>query len=645
MKISSSWYPVKHAAVLLFAAFAICPASAVLQAQTSNGSSIGTASKPAGGMVRAGSARSANAYKYFTYPNFELWDSANWGGNKVKAAPVAAWITSHQKDTRAEYVVKDKYKGIQDFVGHPDYTWKTENITDPDVTDPLTRMGLRTDIREGGGFYIFVAPEKVLADKTHRVPVLFVPYVLDKKDVFWAMNTLVHFQKYNELCAQRGDFIILYLLVEKSAAGRGGGLDSTLVDTAYDAYRGDYKRLYLDMSVFAENGAKVADLPGLDWSDDDGTKRDPDAAIEHLGFIPVLNVAGKWARKPSGGGIARARGDGLIFDPQRVVHGMLGEHWMEGISFLHNHGKGDDPAIKAHFDQMGLVFSQHDYQGERWIIFSPRQAVEEGKKLPLVLILSEVNYYNEYGISTAYSQYLDYFKLAAAGELNILLFARETPEAMDHAYDIIKEAEKTFPIEPSRIYVTGHSHNGHLTRDFAYRHPDMVAAAAPLGNSSGLASLAYSHEAVVADDKRIEAWSQIDMPIITIGAASEVTSPHTMPSSILNDYNLFIDAWQRRLTASRCPMKTREEIMAAERSDDYVTRLYGLPNDGSWLQVIDGVEHYIIDIKNVEGRKHLRIVGIENMVHTTEPTMPMLGWTFMRRFARDQQTGKVIELY
>jgi len=85
--------------------------------------------------------------------------------------------------------------------------------------------------------------------------------------------------------------------------------------------------------------------------------------------------------------------------------------------------------------------------------------------------------------------------------------------------------------------------------------------------------------------------------------------------------------------------------MAAEHSDDYVTRLYGLPNDGSSLQVIDGVEHYIIDIKNVDGKKHLRIVGVQNMIHMAEPTMSMVAWTFMRRFARDQKTGRVIELY
>jgi hypothetical protein len=607
--------------------------------------SITMAAEPLGGAVPGSAARPTSAYKYYNYPGSELWNSPRGGGVQVPATQIAEWITRHQKDTRAQYVVRDKYKNIKDPVGNPDYNWKTESITDPDIVGSLSRMGLRTDIREGGGFYIVLAPEKVLADKAHKVPILYVPYVLDKKDIFWAMNTLVHFTRYNQLLARRRDFIIIYIVQDKSTAGRGGISDS-LIDTAGDAYQGDYKRLYLDMTAFQENGAKLSGIAGLDWSDESGTKRDPDAAIEHLGFIPVLNVAGKWTGQPGAGGAIGAAGNANpYFDGQRIVHGMLGEHMMAGARALYNRGKDNDPAITAYFEQMGLVYSQHDYHGERWIVFSPRQAVEENRKLPLVLILTEVNYYNEYAVTSAYRSYVDYFRLAAAGELNILLYARETPEAMDHAYDIIKDAETTYPIDPSRIYVTGHSHNGHLSREFAYRHPDMVAAVAPLGNSSGLAAPAYSHEAVVADNERIEAWSKIDMPIITIGAAAEELSPHTMPSSILNDYDLFIEAWQRRLHASRAPAKTREEIMAAEHSDDYVTRLYGLPNDGSSLQVIDGLEHYLIDIRNVDGKKHLRIVGVENMVHMAEPTMPMIAWTFMRRFARDQATGKVVELY
>jgi hypothetical protein len=584
----------------------------------------------------------------FAYPGIELWDPAKWPVEPVK--PILAWIETHQTDTHPEYVVPAKYQGIGDFVGNPDYTWKSNNITDKDVTDGLARMGLRVEMREsetGRNLSVVVTPEKVLADKQHKYPLLIVPYVVDKRDVFWAMNALLHFKKYNELCAQRGDFIISYAVVDKSVAG--------LYSLGSTAGAGDPKRLYLDMSVFAQNGAKVAAVPGLNWSDDNGAKSDPDASIEHIGFIPVLNIAGKSTTKAVYGqpGI-RSPVAVAGFDPQLVIHGMVGKHWMEGIGFLHSHGKDSDPAIKAHFEEMGLVGGEHDFRGKRYFLYSPRQAVERGTKLPLVVLNSTVSYANPYSISAVYASFLDYFNLAASGEMNILAVGLGTPtadaagdskEAFDLDADLIREVEKTNPIDPSRVYVTGHSHLGMQTRELAYQHPEIIAAAAPLGNSSGLAAPAYSHESPVATDQRIDAWSKIDMPLITIGAAGEELSPHTIPQYIIPDYDLFIDAWQRRLKASRAPMKTKAEIMAAEHSSDYVTRLYGLPNDGSSLQVIDGVEHYVIDIKNIDGKNHLRFVAVQNMIHTTEPTMPMVAWSWMRRFARDQNTGEVIELY
>jgi hypothetical protein len=591
--------------------------------------------------------------KDFTYPGIELWNPTKWPGYKATATPIAAWIETHQKDTHPEYVINAKYKGITNFVGNPDYTWKSENITDSEITEPLARMGLHIQAREsesGRDLSVVVMPEKVLADKEHKFPVLIVPYVIDKRDAFWAMDALVHFRRYNELCAQRGDFIIVYAVIGKSVAGNGFISNGSAL--------GDPQKIYLDMSVFQETDAKVADVPGLDWSDDKGTKGDPDAAVEHIGFIPVLNISGKTKVRPLPGveiSVARKTDADIHFDPQPVIHGLLGQHWMESIHLTHNDGTDSDPAFKKHFEEMGLVGGDHDYKGKRFFLFSPRQAVEQGTRLPLVILcISEINYADRYSLAYTYIPYFDYFKLAAQGEINILAFAfgaqagadlGDTPAAFDFDAELIKEVEKTNPIDTSRVYVTGHSHMGHESRELAYRHPELIAAVAQLGNASGYAAPVYSHETIIADDQRIEAWSKIDLPDITIGAAGEVLSPHTMPSLILPDYDLFIEAWQRRLKAQRCPMKSSEQIKAAEHSNDYVTRLFGLPNDASSLQVIDGVEHYIIDVKNIDGKNHLRIVAVQNMIHIVEPTMPMISWSWMRRFARDQKTGKIIELY
>jgi hypothetical protein len=650
MKLSRRWFPAKPTPVF-FAALAAILASPSLWPQTSTAP---TANHPIAGVMPPDASGNATIINQsFTYPDIELWDPKKWPGYRAKVTPVVAWIETHQKNTHPEYVVNAKYKGIENFVGNPDYTWKSQNITDSEITDPLARMGLHIQMREsqsGRDLSVVVTPEKVLTDKEHKAPVLIVPYVVDKRDVFWAMDALVHYKKYNELCARRGDFIIVYAVIDKSVAGRGLISNGTAL--------GNPQKIYLDISVFKENGARVADVPGLDWSDDSGAKSDPDAALEHIDFIPVLNIAGKTDVRPLPGveiAIRRKDDDDIHFDPQLVIHGLLGQHWMESIRVTYNHGKDNDPALKAHLEEMGLVGGEHDYKGKRYFLYSPRQAADHETKLPLVIVdVSEISHTNQYSLSQTYVPYFDYFKLAGEGDINILAFAfgsqaggdlGDTPAAFEFDAELVREVEKTSLIDASRVYVTGHSHMGHESREFAYRHPELIAAVAQLGNASGYAAPSYSHETIVADDQRIEAWSKIDMPDITIGAAGEELSPHTMPSLILPDYDLFIEAWQRRLKASRCPMETREQIMAAEHSSDHVTRLYGLPNDGSSLQVIDGVEHYFIDIKNIDGKDHLRIVAVQNMIHIVEPTMPMISWSWMRRFARDQKTGKVIELY
>jgi len=39
------------------------------------------------------------------------------------------------------------------------------------------------------------------------------------------------------------------------------------------------------------------------------------------------------------------------------------------------------------------------------------------------------------------------------------------------------------------------------------------------------------------------------------------------------------------------------------------------------------------------------VVAIENLPHTTSSLMHIVSWSFLRRFARDLETGAVIERY
>jgi hypothetical protein len=58
-----------------------------------------------------------------------------------------------------------------------------------------------------------------------------------------------------------------------------------------------------------------------------------------------------------------------------------------------------------------------------------------------------------------------------------------------------------------------------------------------------------------------------------------------------------------------------------------------------------GFEHDIGDMLNQAGKPHLKRVGLENNPHIPTSSILDLAWSYVRRFARDLQTGETIELY
>ena len=104
-----------------------------------------------------------------------------------------------------------------------------------------------------------------------------------------------------------------------------------------------------------------------------------------------------------------------------------------------------------------------------------------------------------------------------------------------------------------------------------------------------------------------------------------------------------IEDWKRRLYAMRCPVPSDDEIIAAGR--DKAEKMLGFPCDRTDLIYAEGSECYIGDIKNVDGKFHFRTVAMENIPHTTVRFMHVLAWSYLRRFARNLETGEVVELY
>lgn len=263
-----------------------------------------------------------------------------------------------------------------------------------------------------------------------------------------------------------------------------------------------------------------------------------------------------------------------------------------------------------------------------------------------MLVLQEIAKSDPHSVPSALSLWYEYLNIAAMGDLMLIFFVLEDPDSNDLLMDILEEATRQYPfLDRSRVYITGHSHNGHYSLEFTRRHVNAIAGVGTMGNSHGLA---LTKDTVKIGQNQIDFMSQYDIPLINIdGQWENAFSCRELKAGdqrFLSEKDR-ADRYNDRLKASRCRERSADEILSAADSKNKAIRMLGVPTDFSETVYIDGDECYVGDLINQDGKNHLRLVTVENLPHATSSHMPWLTWNFLRRFARDQITGEIVELF
>lgn len=535
----------------------------------------------------------------------------------------------------------------------PEYHYKAGCINMPEIVGQLKNQGLYYESLEMGGIrWLVVMPEDVLEHRDVRLPLVLVFHKERYEDPYWAMKTLVKYQTYIECAAREKNMVLLYL-VSNMEPWEPCHMFSGIITEGIQNYCGDRERVYVDISQIKENSLLLKDIEPFPYTTKAGEPvEDPDEAIEVLNGIPVLNFSWRWVTPwhPTPLGSAS---DGTA-DVDWLFRSETGKKLLRQQQFALKYYSVKDPGVQEYWKSIGLQCNCHYIHEERWVIFTPTGTGT--RKLPVVVALDEVNEPNDHGPVRAFANYRTYGEIAAQGDCALIFFAMESPKLNDWICEILQDAARQYPIDLTRVYLTGHSHNGHFVQEFARRHPEVVACIAPLGNSPGLPTPEVSHEAVSVDDARAQRMEQIDMPTCILCGCKEVgclvpvnQAGHAFEAGInVDGYAASAEGkivmWNRRLKAECCEMQDPEAVMQAARSQDRAERALGFPADRTEIVYLDGVEHYVGDIQNKEGRYHFRVVAIENLPHMVSPSMNLMAWNYMRRFARNLETGEVIEL-
>ncbi len=577
---------------------------------------------------------------YYSYEDCNLWREDEWAHKYCSVFPLYRAI---------EYLNFEKFHhpaGSGPFTERTDgvYSAKTMAVVYEDVAKSVEDLGMSLRVYSMGMVnWVPVVPKAGVKRGGREIPVLMVQQSVDYADRNWAMDIIA---RYREMICQaaKEDWAICFVCTEKPDVDN---LFSSILMEFGALYRADFLNLYLDVSRMREAGKKLGDVSDFTYFSEDGKDiLDPDEMTEQWGNISALNITDRWQNRVSNlwGTATAVRSVGKGYDLERHIHSWCGKTMAYHMRLEHDYDDAEDPRLLAYWDSIGLVYTTHEMQGQRWVSMVPKCALgQTEEKLPVMMIFREVYKNNGHLPLIAISGFHDYTELAAQGEMILLFFAMEDPDDNDLFYDILQEAAVRYPIDLSRVYVTGHSHNGMYAFEFARRHWKSVAAAALQGQRFGLMAPSYSGSPIAVPDEHIEQLSHIDLPVIAInGQAENIMTKFDTGS---RNYRNSVDAYQRRLRAFHCPPKTAEEIEASLSSSDYATRRLGIPADWTEVQVIYGREVYIGHVRNTDGKEYFRACTVDNLPHITTPMTPFLSWNFVRRFARDLKTGAIIERY
>ena len=549
--------------------------------------------------------------RHYDYPEKYLWTKEAWEGTDADIQPLV-------KDS-LEYLYGKVYPSYKTglFAGRADGTVnpKSNMRILPDVVGEWEEKGLEIHI-SSMGFTAWIAA--IPKNRTVSTEALLRFHCADLKDPLWAMDSMEYYRDILQNAADSG-FAVLFM-VYGNPFPAGIYMDIILEFAAL--WRLELKNFYMDARPLLSAGKSTGDFA-------------------QYGFhgIPALDIADRWmARTAHQFIVGNLNRNHPEFDFDRLINSTLGRNIAHSMRWEHEYRRWDDAGLLREFSDLGLALEGHFTGGERWLTVAPK---DREKPLPLLVCVKEVRPVGEFMALTALQFYHDFIEIAANGECTLLFFALESPDDNELLTDIIAEAKALYSVDESRVYIVGQSHNGCFALDFAGRHPELITAVATLNDRHGIASPNYSMDSVPVTDAMVDSFARHDMPLINICGAIENVFTHTEKGTAA--YANALDAFHRRLAAFRCPDKSDAEIEAALSGSDRANRINGVPGDRSETVYTMGFEAYISDVRNLDGKWHLRFVTLENLPHMISPQMAELSWSFLRRFARDKSSGEIRE--
>lgn len=349
---------------------------------------------------------------------------------------------------------------------------------------------------------------------------------------------------------------------------------------------------------------------------------------------------------------------GGLFDVDRYIDSPMGE---EQISFLKHlilyENDEMNPGYLNYWENYGhgLIREEHETESARtrWSSFVPKEYYESAdkeKKYPMVLVI-----HND-GSPLLRVENYGWAHVAAENNLIAVFTSFGEEKQLLHIYE---EAIKKYPVDETRIYVTGFSCGGAAASRLAMYHPELFAGVSPTSNYLILGG-------EYMKDEELQRLRETELPVVSTCGQRETSEQYPLyqDNQFFKGYGALytppteeltrewammpitkeqkIESLQRKQYTMNVQPASAEDCLACRDSGDEVERVIGAPFDHTEIQVFNGMKHYIGDYLDEKGQHIFRLVVCENNPHWPSATMQRCAWEFLKKYSRDRKSGKLI---
>lgn len=295
-----------------------------------------------------------------------------------------------------------------------------------------------------------------------------------------------------------------------------------------------------------------------------------------------------------------------------------------------------DPAVLTYWEHCGVMKELFDAKVNdgmrKYSVHTPLHMVP-GRRYPL-LYFSHGGFQTPFQAETAgFSKLIEAEQFIAVYPFNGGYSNEEAVTEFKRITDALRAVD--YPIDWTRVYVSGFSSGSDATESIATQWPELIAAAAPCPGSNAMYNslCRVTHEAY-------EKCDTYQVPLICVGGDKDYGDTYPFPDrECYENFNI----WMKDI----CRVKDWKDISYEEGIEIAVKgtgieKKIGVPFQKKWVENFEERNWYFGQQFDAAGRPIVEYVCGEGVPHIMTGCFASVVWEALKHWSRNPQTGELI---